>query len=158
MTLPVPIDALAEELDCLPEEARVYVSRETGEFLTVLNSDMGVIEEGDETDGFEWEWSPEDVAKLREIAERDGKWIAMPDKFEIHEWTFMEAFADQQREPLSSNLQNAIRGRGAFRAFRAVLESVGRTEAWYQFKHDHLVELASATLREHNVPFKRGRS
>lgn len=157
MTLPVPIDALAEELGCVPQEGCVYVSRETGEILTVPNSDIGVIEEGDEADGFEWEWSSEDLAKLREIAERGDKWIAMPDKFKIHEWRIMEAFADQQRDPLSSNLQRAIRGRGAFRAFRSILESTGRVEEWYQFKHDYLVELASAVLREHNIPFKRGR-
>ena len=62
MPLPVSIDALAEELDALPEDARVYLNRKTGEFITVPNHDMGVVEqEGENEDGFEWEWNEESL-------------------------------------------------------------------------------------------------
>ena len=121
------------------------------------NSDLGVIEEGDESDGFEWEWSEEDLPKLRAIVERSGTWVALPDKFELREWAVMQAFADEQSEPLASTLNRAIHGRGAFRAFRAVLDQAGRTESWYEFKHDHLVKVASAALEANGIPFKRGR-
>ncbi len=158
MNLPIPIDMLAEELACLPDEACVYVNRNTGEVLSVLNSDIGVLEEGDESDGLEWEWSPEDVTKLQEIAEGNDAWVSLPDKFEINEWEIMAAFSREQVEPLASTLSRAICGRGAFRAFRSVLDQVGRREDWYEFKHAWVVKLASEALSANGISYKRGRA
>jgi hypothetical protein len=157
MPLPVLIDTLAEELDGLPDETRVYVHRETGELITVPNHDIGVFEDGlEDEEELEWDCAEEELPKLREIASRTGAWIALPDKFEIHEWSIMERFAEEADEPMASKLDRAIHGRGAFRLFRSVLDDYGATEAWYKFKHEQLVELVASTLDDEKVPYRRG--
>ena len=37
------------------------------------------------------------------------------------------------------------------------LDRSGRTQAWYDFKHEHLVTLLSEILTDEDVPFRRGR-
>lgn len=157
MPIPVLIDLLAEELDALPEEACVYLNRKSGEFVTFPNHDVGIVEDGlEEEEEFEWDYPPEAIAQLREIVE-STHWITLPDKHDIHEWSIMQRFADSVPEPLSSNLNRAIHGRGAFRSFRNELDRSGRTQAWYDFKHEHLVALLSEILTDEDVPFRRGR-
>lgn len=76
MPIPVVIDRLAEELDALMDETSLYLNRETGEFLTVPNHDLGIIEddlEGEEE--LEWPWEDEDLQKLRDIVETEN-WVS----------------------------------------------------------------------------------
>jgi len=157
MPIPVPIDAIADALESLPDEALTYLNRKTGEFLTVPVADIGAVEGGaEDVESFDWPWAPEDLSRLRDIVERDG-WIALPDKFEIHEWSIMDRFSRESGEPLSSRLSQAIHGRGAFRYFHDLLHEHGLADAWYRFKHEHLVGLVEEILTEENIPFARGR-
>ena len=158
MPIPVAIDRLAEELDALMDETSLYLNRETGEFLTVPDHDLGIIEDDlEDEEELEWPWEGEDLQKLREIAETEN-WVCLPSKLDVNEWRIMQRFALEMPEPLSSSLEHAIHGRGAFRAFRSVLEGTGRIEAWYQFKHECLVRLVAEVLEIENIPFKRGRA
>lgn len=155
MTIPVPVDTVARELDALWDDALAYLNRKTGECLTVPCADMLSIEDGaEDSDSFEWPWSPEELTKLREIAAGDD-WFALPDKFEIHEWSIMDRFTREVPEPLASKLSRAIHGRGAFRQFHDTLHECGGLDAWYEFKHEYLVKLVSDALTEEGVPFRR---
>jgi hypothetical protein len=157
MPIPVVIDRLAEELDALMDETSLYLNRETGEFITVLDHDLGIIEDKlEEEEELEWPWEGEDLQKLRDIVETE-KWVCFPSKSEVNEWRIMQRFAFEMPEPLSSSLEHAIHGSGAFRAFKSVLHGTGRIEAWYQFKHESLVRLVAEVLEIENIPFKRGR-
>lgn len=155
MPEPFDIDKIARELDGLLDRAGLYLNRETGELLLAPDCDVGAFEDGVEDDGLEWDWSDEDIEKLREIV-HTRQWICLPSKFEIHEWAIMKRFAGEKREPLFSHLQDALHGSGAFRSFRNVLERAGMTAAWYEYKHEHLVQLVAEVLEEENIPFKRG--
>lgn len=152
MSLPVDIDSLAEDLNALPDEASAYVHRESGELLIAPDADVGAYEDEDEPSAFEWDWSDEDLEKLREIA-RSSRWVRLPGKYDIHEWSIMERFARSAGEPLGSRLQSAIRGRGAFRSFRDEIERAGLVESWFAFKHSHIVGLVAEVLEDEKVPY-----
>jgi hypothetical protein len=157
MPIPVAIDLLAEELEGLPDGGKLYLHRETGEHLLVLDHDLGIIEDGRENEEeFEWPWEGNGLQKLIEIVTTD-QWIRLPTKFDIHEWRIMQRFALHVPEPLSSSLDRAIHRSGAFRAFKSVLHRAGEADAWYEFKHNYLVRMLSDVLESENIPFKRGR-
>jgi hypothetical protein len=157
MPIPVSIDAIAGELDSLPDDALTYLNRRTGEFLTAPLADISAVENGaDDGESFDWPWSDDDLLKLREIVDGED-WVALPDKFEIHEWSIMERFSREAPEPLASELAHAIHGRGAFRNFRDLLHAHGAVDAWYEFKHEHLVGLVEEVLVVERIPFVRGR-
>jgi hypothetical protein len=157
MPIPVPIDAVADELESLPDEALTYLNRKTGEFLTVPVADIGAVEEGaEDVESFDWPWTQEDLPKLRDIAAGED-WVALPDKFEIHEWSIMERFSRETPEPMSSRLSKAIHGRGAFRRFYDLLHEHGLADDWYKFKHEQIVSLVQEALTDESIPFARGR-
>src|ERR1043166_6055866 len=124
MALPVSLEVVTDELEALSEQMTAFVNRKTGEIATVSDDDLALAEEElNEEDLPAWqvEWLP----KLREISEGED-WVALPGKFEIHEWEIMRRFADRvSDDALSDQLQRAIHGRGAFRMFRDTIERAG---------------------------------
>jgi hypothetical protein len=157
MDTPVSVDDIVEEFDAMPDEACLYVHRQTGEILVAPDHDLGIIEDGLESEvEFEWEWEPEDLVKLHQIA-TTSTWVRFPGKHDLDAWSIMELFAEQAPEPLSSRLEEAIHGRGAFRLFRTAVERAGMLYAWYDFKHEHLVGFATEVLKRENIPFRRSR-
>ena len=149
MPLPVPLDAVAEELDILMDETTAYINRKTGEIASVSSDEASLVEDEDENDGEDLQaWEAEMLPKLREILSGED-WQALPTKFDVHEWEIMRKFADSVDDERSANrLQHAIHGRGAFRMFRAAVEDAGLREEWFQFKHQALREIAREALDE----------
>ncbi len=55
----------------------------------------------------------------------------LPERQDINEYGMMEDFADEHN---SSELFEAIDGRGAFRRFKAAIRRLGLEQEWYQFR------------------------
>jgi len=150
MSLPVSLDALAGELEMLTHETAVFVNRKTGEVVTVLLSDLGIVEEGREAEE-ELEWGEDAVPLLRSIAESD-EWFCLPDKFDIHEWEIMREFAESRSRNLAEELLNAMRGRGAFRMFKDTLYRHGIEKDWFEFKRLVFKRIAAEALEAEGIP------
>lgn len=91
---PLPsLDDVANELDALSQDMRAYIHRETGELITLLEAQIAFMEEGEEEALDDLGADDEERARLQEMAE-SGKWLKLPDSFEIHEWQIMRDFAD----------------------------------------------------------------
>ena len=90
----------------------------------------------------------------RRILESD-RFLELPDRFDIHEWSIMDAFSRAQvREQTRQELLDAIHGAGAFRMFRGVTRRFGIEQNWYQFREETLAEIAREWLEEHKLPYK----
>jgi hypothetical protein len=64
-----------------------------------------------------------------------GDCLALPDKFEIHEWALMERFSiSEAREDRRDELLDAIHGAGAFRSFRSTIRRLGIEDEWFAFQ------------------------
>ncbi len=153
MVLPVSLDEVARELDGLMEQATAFINRQTGEITTLTDNEISLIEDEPQEEDLPG-WQREMLPTVREIVSSEN-WVALADKFDIHEWEIMRKFADSvDDDDLSQDLQRAIHGNGAFRMFRATIEDAGIQDEWFAFKHQALREIAQAALEELGVPYQ----
>jgi hypothetical protein len=143
------VDALEAQMD----ESAAFLNRETGEIVSCTDEEISMVErEIDEEDLPEWQ--REMLPKVRE-ALSGGPWLALPSKFDIHDWEIMSRFADaQENERNRRELQRAIHGTGAFRNFRHTIDLLGiPLKAWHNFHYQELEQIARDWLEENNIPY-----
>lgn len=153
MPLPVSLDLVAQELESLRDEMTAYVNRKTGDVVSVSHDELALVEEEVDEEGL-LDWEVEMLPQLREIAFGDD-WVALPDKFDIHEWEIMRRFVETVDDGvLAERLERAIHGKGAFRMFRAAIEDADRLDEWYDFRRESLKKIAREALDHLGVPCK----
>jgi hypothetical protein len=101
------------------------------------------------------QWQKDLFPKAREVLASED-FIPLPSKFEIHEWSIMERFAQSLTDAgASDELDAAIHGRGAFWRFKDALHRLGITEDWYRFRDSALEEIAIEFLEAHGIAYQR---
>jgi len=142
-----------EAMDLPDPDWRSYLNPGTGEITTVSSEDRQLVEDGANVDDLP-AWQSEMLPKIREALE-SGQFLALPDNFDVHEWSIMERFAQDRRSaPQRDELLGSLRGRGAFRSFRSAVRSLGIEDDWHQFRDAALEEIAKDWLEEHDIPYK----
>jgi uncharacterized protein UPF0158 len=154
MPLPVRLRDVVDGLQMADDSVRVYINRNTGEVAPVTDEQASWAEE--EEPGEDWpQWQVEAQADARHILESED-FIALPSKFEIHEWSIMERFAQSlDNEDDRADLLDGIHGRGAFRMFKTLIARMGLREEWFRFRDDALAEIAIDFLEERKIPYTR---
>src|SRR5947209_7313593 len=110
MAIPVSLKAVVQEMDVFSEDARAYLNRRTGELFTAPRHMLSAVEDGADADTDFLDWQQEDLAKAREIVD-SADWLALPSKFDIHEYHIMEEFClDVEDETLREDLLDALQG------------------------------------------------
>ena len=156
MAIPVKLSEVVGEMDVPNEEWTVYLNRRTGEMVTVTPDDERLLDDPSALEDAP-DWQLAQLPKYRQ-AIRSDDYLALPDKFEIHEWSIMERFVrsvddDGHRDKLDC----AIHRHGAFGRFRDALHDLGLREEWYRFRDRALEEIAVTWLEENDIPFERDR-
>lgn len=65
----------------------------------------------------------------------DENYIPIPSKFDINEYSIMEEFCiDIDDDKLNDELYSAIKGRGAFRRFKDLIQRNGLADDWYTYR------------------------
>ena len=154
MGIPVRLTDVVNEMDVLNGEWRVYLNKQTGEMVTATPENEGLLEDASAAERAA-AWQLEQLPKIREALDSED-WIALPDRFEIHEWSIMERFVmslddDTPRE----RLERAIHRSGAFRRFKDAVQELDLREAWFRFRDRAFEEIAVAWLEDNGVPFVR---
>ena len=91
---------------------------------------------------------------MREALE-SGDFLALPGKFEIHEWAMMEHFSSSEaRAARREELLDAIHGAGAFRSFRSAIGRLGIEDEWFRFRQAAFEEIATDWLKAHDISFR----
>lgn len=159
MPLPVSLQSVVDSLSWHSDESSTYLHKPTGEIVTIEHSSLRRVEEGD----VDVEPEADEEGAQGEVVERDeidhavgilrtDKYLAFPSEYEIDEWSMMDEFTRSVvDEPLRTTLEDAIRGRGAFRRFKDVLQANGRAEAWYQFRDAAYRSIAREWLDRHHI-------
>jgi len=151
----VSLDEVVTAMDLPGDDLVSYLNRRTGELVTVTEEDLRAAESDTEPADAS-DWQAEMVAKAREVLQSDD-FLALPDKFEIHEYAIMERFCWQvEDEPVRNALLARIRGRGAFRRFRELLSESGITDQWYAYRQHALEEIAAEWLEANGIAYVRG--
>jgi hypothetical protein len=151
MSKVISLREIISALEAASDDCSSYLDPETGEIIVVTEDDIALVEEGGEEIPT---WQREMMPKIRAALE-GGRWLELPDRFDIHEWSIMEGFSRIQNiERIRSELLDAIHGAGAFRAFRSAIRRLGLEESWYQFRDEALAEIARSWLEEHKLQYK----
>jgi hypothetical protein len=154
MSLPVSLDAIADELQCQMEESSAFINSRTGEVAIVSHEEMAMAEEDDLDLSDLPAWQAEMMPKVQEIVS-DESWARLPSKFDFHEWEIMRRFGNAvPDDDLAARIDRAIHGRGAFRMFRDTIERAGLREEWFAFRHQALRKIAQEALEELGIPYK----
>ncbi len=112
-----------------------------------------IIEDGDDDDDFIPEWQKEMLPKVKEALESED-FVALPDKFEIHEYSIIERFCrSMEDDDLREKLLNSIRGRGAFHRFKEIIHREGIQDAWYNYRNNALKRIAADFLEAEKIAY-----
>lgn len=148
----VSVSDVLSELDVSSDTITVYLNMHTGEFVQVSEEDERFIESDREDEELP-EWQQDLMPKIRETL-KSGDCLALPGKFEIHEWEIMRGFAASVEDSaISDRLLDAIHGSGAFRYFRDQVRAFGIEDEWYSFRENALEKIAIRWLEENNIPY-----
>jgi len=150
----VSLRDVIEEMELMSDEATSYINRKTGEFITVTDKMLSLVEDPDEAaDAPQWE--KDLLPKVREVTASED-FIPLPGKFEIHEWSIMERFSQSLTDAaVSDELDAALHGRGAFRRFKDIVHRFGIADEWYRFRDAALEEIAIEFLEAHGIAYRR---
>ena len=150
----VSLRDVVEQMDQWSDEATAYINRKTGELITLTHEELALAEDPDEALDAP-QWQKDLLPKAQEVL-ASGDFIPLPSKFDIHEWSIMERFAQSLTDTAASDeLDAAIHGRGAFRRFKDAVHRLGITDEWYRFRESALEEIAIEFLEEHGIAYQR---
>ncbi len=150
---PVSLQAVADEMDVMSDEMTAYINKRTGELFTVGGEEASIIEEGGEDGEFIPDWQKEILPKVREVLD-SGNFVALPDKFEVHEYSIMEYFScSVENAELQEELLIAIRGGGAFHRFKEIIHRREIQDDWYSYRNDALKRIAADFLEAEEIAF-----
>jgi len=153
MSVVVSLREVVDALDMQGDESRNYLDPATGKIVLISDEEIGLIEGEDDFSDL-LEWQRESLPELRD-AWNSGRLLALPDKFEIHEWNIMQRFADSREdEQCGQELAGAIHGRGAFRMFRDCLSRHDLVDDWHRFRNEKFEQIAKEWLKSHGLAYR----
>ena len=154
MAVIVSLRDFIEEIDLVTDEATAYINRRTGELITLTHEEVALTEDPDEAEAAP-QWQKDLLPKAREVLASED-YIPLPSKFEIHDWSIMERFAQSvTNAAISDELDAALHGRGAFRRFKDAVYRLGIADDWYRFRDAALEEIAIEFLEAHGIAYQR---
>ena len=152
MATVISLREVIEAMEAANEDCASYLDPETGEIITVTEEERHLVEE-ESVENIP-EGQREMLPKIRAALESD-RFLELPDRFDIHEWSIMDEFSRAQgSERIRQELADAIHGAGAFRIFRSAIRRLGLERSWYQFRDEAVTEVARNWLEEHRLPYK----
>jgi len=142
------IRCLMEAFDFALDESSSFANPVTGEIRTVMHEELRLAEEEGEREMPEWQ---KDLVRAAKEVLESNDWLALPSKFDIHEWDIMNRFGKSLSGELQTEVQDAIRGSGAFRNFKRTIHLLGIESAWFDFRATAFEDIARRWLAEHDL-------
>jgi hypothetical protein len=136
MPIRVRLQDIVEAIDLPGQEWQSFLNRDTGTIVTRANDGVVAQDEDFDPDALD-----------------DPAYVALPDSFEVHEWSMMEQFADVRPGRQREELMDAIHQRGAFRAFKSAIRRIGIEEEWYRFRQDAFERIAKDWLDANGIEY-----
>ncbi len=175
MPAKIYLQNIVDGMDMQSDEVHMFLDITTGEVVHVAQETLDDIEaedpsaEGDSADGGEAappnplrpqpDWYLDELKLTRGVVANEGaRYLALPDRFDIHEYNIMESFANSLgNTDAADRLLSALRGSGAFRRFKNTLYYLGIEKQWFDYKREAFEEIAIAWCEDHNLEFTRDR-
>lgn len=127
---------LAEVVDGLESQSfdhKVFINRETGQLTHVLIEFLMKAEDGESINKM-IDWQREMMLEARDIIENEKKYINL-EIYEVNDYNMMEKFCLEIKDPtVNRDFLHAIKGKGAFRRFRNLLDEMDLADNWYHYR------------------------
>jgi hypothetical protein len=154
MAATITLKAIVDELEALSDEHFAYLNPQTGDLVTLSSEEISAVEEDLLLDDFPT-WQQEVMAQARAVLE-SNEYLQLPTHYDLHEYAIVEAFCASLSDVQTRQIfLEQIRGSGAFRRFKQLLDRYGRTNEWYEFRTQALEEIAAQWLDAHQIPYQR---
>jgi hypothetical protein len=156
MPVVVSLSEVIDAMEMQGDESRAYLDPATGKIVDISDEDCRLVED-DVDPGDLPEWQRDDLPRIRAALEalESNRLLALPDKFEIHEWDIMRRFANERDdENERQELLEAIHGSGAFRMFKSCLRRLQIEKPWHSFRDARLEQHAKDWLESHGIAYQ----
>ncbi len=158
MPEPIKLKQVVDAMEPISDMAIAYYHRPTGTIVEVptaegmdLSMDVDLDAPLDELP----EWQRELVTWIRRVDEHRDEFVGLPDRFEINEWNMMASFAASlEDDKQAADLDDAIRGSGAFGRFKGYVHRHGLGDAWYAFRNAEYERIARGWCEFNEIPFE----
>ena len=124
---------------------------EWNQFLDIVTMEAVSVPESLFIDNFGDEYQ-----KLSDMIDEgfNSRFFRLPSPYDIHEYSIMERFIGSLPEgAIQDRLENAIRGRGAFRRFKDSIYRLDIEQEWYDFRANAYRKIAVEWRQEHGFQF-----
>ena len=124
---------------------------EWNQFLDIVTMEAVSVPESLFIDNFGDEYQ-----KLSDMIDEgfNSRFFRLPSPYDIHEYSIMERFIWSLPEgAIQDRLENAIRGRGAFRRFKDSIYRLDIEQEWYDFRANAYRKIAVEWCEEHGFQF-----
>jgi hypothetical protein len=157
MATEVNLDAMSEALEMANDSLASYLDVETGEVHSITEEEFDLAKDPQTVIEDLPDWQRRAVELARNVQEQGGKrYLALPDKFDLHEWAIMDRFSETLKDAQIRNEFHAgIRGVAAFRLFKHLLTEYNLWDAWNRFKQVELRQIAIEWCEENRIAFRR---
>ena len=157
MAAEVELDVIIEALEMADDSISSYLDVETGEVHSITEEEFDLAEDAQTAMEDLPNWQREAVMLARSIQKQEGKrYMALPDKFDVHEWAMMDRFSMTMRDAqMRNDFHGGIRGAGAFRLFKHLLTEYNLWDAWNRFKQVELRQMAIEWCKENGITFRQ---
>ena len=151
------LDLIIEALEMADDSISSYLDVETGEVCSITEEEFDLAEDPQTVIENLPDWQREAVKLARNIPEQEGKrYLALPDKFDIHEWAIMDRFSETLGDTrIRNDFRRGIHGAGAFRLFKRLLTEYNLWDAWNRFKQAELRQTAVQWCEENGITFRQ---
>ncbi len=154
MTLRVKLDDIIEGLEFQSDESSSFLDKTTGKVVLISDYEMRAAEDDDPIEDFP-DWEQDLVRIAKEIVDETGNYIALPTKFDIHEYSIMEKFCLSLNDSeMCETFYNLIKSSGAFRRFKDAIHYYDIADDWYKYRNDALKEIAIEWCQENAIEFE----
>ncbi len=139
MTPAVKLMDLTDSLEMASEESGAWLDRQTGRVVIVDDEVLRAVEEAEDgaVPKIASEWLEDQLPAARGISAGDKRFLALPDKFDFHEYRHMERFIGTFTDArIADQLWFAIKGKGAFRHFKGTAHRLGLIDDWYRYRDE----------------------
>ena len=157
MAAEVELDEIIEALEMADDSISSYLDVETGEVHSITEEEFDLAEDPQTAIEDLPNWQREAVTLARSIQKQEGKrYMALPDKFDVHEWAMMDRFSMTLRDAqVRNDFHGGIRGAGAFRLFKHLLTEYDLWDAWNRFKQVELRQMAIEWCKENGITYRQ---
>ena len=147
----MPKAELSEIVNAMEMNAAL-LDRHSGRVVALGQEELDAAEDdADPADYPQWQREFIELAKAVQ-ADAQGRYVRLPDRFEINEGHMLEAFVCSREDPSQANaLLEAIGDRGTFRRFKDRVHELGLAAPWSAFRADRYRETALEWAQDHQI-------